>query len=403
MAEEASGLITFEYEPAFARTGREISPIKLPLSLQGPVSFPELTRVDAFQGLPGVLADALPDRFGNALIARYFAQKGTPDAALSPVQKLLYMGVRSLGALEFQPATSIRPRKAEQEPLEIALLVAQARRVVEGHPEKAIPEILRIGASAGGARPKAIILWNRERNEVRSGFAMPRPGDEHWIIKFDGVGELGTPDESPKPFNRTEYAYALMARAAGLEIPQAHLIEERGYAHFMSKRFDRDGDRRIHMHSLGGMHHADYNAPGTFSYEQYIRTMLALNLGYPALEEAFRRAVFNIAAVNQDDHVKNFGFLMDESGEWRLAPAYDLTYARGAGFTRAHQMTLNDKTGGFVREDLLELGASLDIRKDGAPIIDRVNAALDDWERFALEAGVPRDRLRFIASEFRRF
>ena len=402
VAEEGDGTVTFEYAPEFTRSGLEISPFTLPLSLRGPVTFPELTRIEAFQGLPGVLADALPDRFGNAVIARYFAAKGTPDAALSPVQKLLYMGARCLGALEFQPALRFPPRKAEQEPLEIAALVEQARTLVEGKAEVAIPEIMRIGASAGGARPKAIVLWNRERNEVRSDFAEPRPGDEHWIIKFDGVGELGAPDETPKPYNRIEYAYSLMARQAGLDVPETRLIEERGFAHFLSKRFDREEGRRIHLHSLGGMRHVDYNAPGQFSYEQYLRTVLALGLGHPALEEAFRRTVFNIAAVNQDDHVKNFAFLMDDTGAWRLAPAYDVTYARGLGFTRAHQMTLGGKTGRFVREDLLALGGTLGLRKDGADILGEVTAALEEWERFAREAGVHANRVRFIASELRR-
>lgn len=401
IAEEGDGTVTFEYEPGFAGTGFEISPFTLPLSLKGPVSFPELTQIEAFEGSPGVLADALPDRFGSAVIARYFADRGTPEAARSPVQRLLFMGTRSLGALEFHPALRFPSLKAEQEPFEIQALVEQARTLVQGKGEVAIPEIMRIGASAGGARPKAVVLWNRERNEVRSDFAVPDPGDEHWIIKFDGVGELGAPDETPKPYNRIEYAYSLMARSAGLDVPESQLFEERGFTHFLSKRFDREGGRRLHLHSLGGMQHVDYNSPGQFSYERYLRTVLALGLGYPALEEAFRRTVFNIAAVNQDDHVKNFAFLMDESGAWRLAPAYDLTYARGLGATRAHQMSLGGKTGRFVREDLLALGKTMGLRKSGAAILAGVTAALREWERFAEEAGVHANRVRFIASEFR--
>jgi serine/threonine-protein kinase HipA len=401
VAEEENGRITFEYNSEFSGSGLEVSPFTLPLSLRGPVTFPELTRIESFLGLPGVLADALPDRFGNAVIARYFKARGKPQAALSPVQKLLYMGTRSMGALEFQPAVHFRGRKAEQEPLEIARLVAEARKLIEGHPDVAIPEIMRLGASAGGARPKAIILWNRKTDAVRSGIAPPSPGDEHWIIKFDGVGELGAPDETPKPYNRIEYAYSLMARAAGVQVPETRLIEERGLAHFMSRRFDRKGGRKIHMHSLGGLQHVDYNQPGLFSYEEFLRTVLALGLGYPALEEAFRRTVFNIVAVNQDDHVKNFAFLMDEAGAWRLAPAYDLTYARGLGYTRAHQMTLGGKTGRFVRQDLLVLGGAMGIKKDGAAILAEVTGALGEWERFAGEAGVHANRVRFIASEFR--
>jgi serine/threonine-protein kinase HipA len=401
IAEEGDGTVTFEYEPGFTRAGLEISPFTLPLSQKGPVSFPELTRIEAFQGLPGVLADALPDRFGTAVIARDFAERGTKDSAGSPVRKLLYVGSECLGALEFEPALRFPSLAADQEPLAISALVEQARTLVEGRASVAIPEILRIGAPAGGARPKAVILWNQELNEVRPAFVAPRSGDEHWIIKFDGVGELGAPDETPKPYNRIEYAYSLMARSAGLDVPQSQLLEERGYAHFLSRRFDREGERRLHLHSLGGMRHLDYNSRGQFSYEQYLRTVLALGLGYPALEEAFRRTVFNIAAVNQDDHVKNFAFLMDESGAWRLAPAYDLTYARGLGPTRAHQMSLGGKTGRFVREDLLALGKTMGLRKGGAALLEGVIAALREWERFAAEAGVHANRVRFIASEFR--
>ncbi|NOT06692.1 MAG: type II toxin-antitoxin system HipA family toxin [Gemmatimonadales bacterium] len=401
VAEESSGRIAFEYDPAFARGGLEISPLHLPLSLKGPVTFPELARIPSFDGLPGLLADALPDRFGNALIARYFALKGQPAAALSPVQKLLYMGTRSMGALEFRPALRVAATPSEREPLEIAELVADARRVVEGRPEVIVPEIMRIGASAGGARPKAIILWNRATDEVRSGFAKPHPGDEHWMIKFDGVGELDAPDPKPTPYNRIEYAYSQMAREAGLDVPETRLLQERRLGHFMTKRFDREGEGKIHLHSLGGMHHVDYDQPGRFSYEQYLRTALGLGLGYPALEEAFRRAAFNLAAVNQDDHVKNFSFLMDEHGAWRLSPAYDLTFSKGAGYTRRHQMTLGGKTEGFVRDDLLALGGAFGLRKDGADIVDRVVAALGSWERYAREAGVPDDRARAIAAEFR--
>ncbi|MGH7537438.1 MAG: type II toxin-antitoxin system HipA family toxin, partial [Gemmatimonadales bacterium] len=219
VAETDDGQISFEYAPAFARTGLEISPLMLPLSRKGPLTFPELQRLEAFAGLPGVLADALPDRFGNAVITKYFTDRGRPDDALRPVQKLLYVGERAMGALAFRPPMRVE-RAAERESLEIAALVEQARVVVEGRPDAAIPEIMRVGASAGGARPKALILWNRSTNQVRSGFAKPRPGDEQWIIKFDGVGELDAPDPRPSPFNRIEYAYSRLGRDAGVDLPE---------------------------------------------------------------------------------------------------------------------------------------------------------------------------------------
>lgn len=403
VAEQDDGTVVFEYDPAFRRSGLEISPIKLPLSLVGPVSFPELTRVDAFAGLPGVLADSLPDRFGNAIITKYFADQGHPERALSPVQKLLYIGHRAIGALEFRPAIRLGSNAAEQESLEIAQLVKQARQLIEGRIDVAVPQIMRIGASAGGARAKALILWNRKTNEVRSGFVRPHADDEPWLIKFDGVGMLEAPDPSPQPHNRIEYTYSRMAREAGIDMPETHLLEERRLGHFLARRFDRAGAARLHLHSLGGLQHVDYNQPGAFSYEQYLRTVLELNLGYPALEEVFRRIVFNLAAVNQDDHVKNFGFLMDQTGKWRLAPAYDVTYASGHGYTRNHQMTLVGKNTGFTRADVLATGARFGIKQDGAPIITQVREALGHWRDYATEAGVPEDRIHFIENLFRKF
>jgi len=405
LTEDADGVITFEYEPAFAASGIEISPLLLPLARLGPVQFPELRRIPAFAGLPGVLADALPDRFGNAVIAQYFADRGRPADAMSPVQKLLYIGHRAMGALEFEPAVVLPMRAAERESLELALLVEQARRLIEGRTDGALTEILRVGASAGGARAKALVLRNRVTDRVRSGFAAPGPGDEPWLVKFDGVGELGAPDFTARPFNRIEYAYGRLARDAGIEMPEAELLETQdGLAHFAVRRFDRVGERRLHMHSLGGLMHVDYDTPGTFSYEQYFRSVQSIVPPadvYASVEDAFRRAVFNIAAVNQDDHVKNFGFLMDEQGAWRLSPAFDLTFARGTNYTRRHQMSLNGKRDDFARTDILAVGRRLRLARDGADTIDEVRAALARWPQYAAEAGVPKQRIGEIAAAHR--
>lgn len=400
VAEDANGVITFEYSPDFAREGLEISPLKLPVSRLGPISFPDLARLEAFGGLPGVLADALPDRFGNAVITRYFTERGESARALSPVQKLLYVGKRAMGALEFRPPIKLAPTRAEQESLDVARLVEEARRVIEGTPDVAVLEIMRVGASAGGARPKALILWNPRTRVVRSGFATPHVGDQHWIIKFDGVGELNAPDMQPQPHHRIEYAYARVARAAGIEMPETFLLRDGPLAHFMVRRFDRRGRMRLHMHTLGGMQHVDYNQPGLFSYEQYLRTALELDLGYPQLEQAFRRTVFNVAMVNQDDHVKNFAFLMDRAGVWSLAPAYDLTYAKGRGFTRRHQMTLAGKAESMTTKDIVELGGRMSVRKSGKDIVQQVVAARADWKRYAEEAEVPPALADRIQSDF---
>jgi serine/threonine-protein kinase HipA len=400
VAEEPSGQVVFQYDPAFRRSGLEISPRHLPLSLAAPITFPALRHLEAFMGLPGVLADGLPDRFGSALIRQYFAREGAPEKADRPVQRLLYVGRRAMGALEFLPALDVGP--AAEEIIQLKHLVDEARIVVRGRFEVAVPEMMRMGTSAGGARPKALILWNRKTNEVRSGFAAPRDGDESWMLKFDGVGELDAPNPHPQPYTRIEYAYTRMARDAGLATTDVELLPDRRLHHLLVKRFDRDDAGRLHYHSLGGLDHADYNAPGAYSYEQYLLVCRELGLGPAELDEAFRRAVFNVAAVNQDDHVKNFGFLMDRHGRWSLAPAFDLTYAQGAGYTRRHQMTLNGKTDGFTRDDLLVLGRSLGVRKDGALMIDRVLDAVGRWPEFASDAGVPADRTRAIGAAHRR-
>lgn len=401
VAEDSDGGIAFEYSDEFRNSGLEISPRHLSLSRRGPVSFPALQRLDAFQGLPGVLADALPDRFGNEVIRAWFAEQGRTEAAFSPVQRLLYIGRRAMGALEFEPAIALPRTAAIDEAIEVASLVEAARRVVSGHIDVAVPEIMQLGASAGGARPKAVIRWNPGSNEVRSAFAPAEPGDEPWIIKFDGVGELDAPDPASKPWNRIEYAYNRMAAAAGISTPEVHLLEERRLAHFMVRRFDVEGERRLHLHSLGGLDHADFNAPGTYSYEQYLRVILELGLPPAAIEEAFRRMAFNIAAVNQDDHVKNFAFLMGPDGRWDLAPAFDLTYAKGAGFTRLHQLSVGGKRDGFTRADLLAVGEAFGLRGRGAPELDQVLDAVGDWPAHARKARVPTDRIKAISAAHR--
>lgn len=406
VVEDADGVITFEYDEEFRRSALDISPIKLPLATRGPVQFPELRRSEAFLGLPGVLADALPDRFGNAVIRRYFEQRGESDKAMSAVQRLLYVGPRAMGALEFQPSLELPRRPAEQLPLDVADLVAQSRSIIEGKSDVVVAEIMLIGASAGGMRPKAQILWNRKTNTVRSGHARPEPGDEHWLIKFDGVPPLGAditvgrdPGTKPQPFMRIEFAYSIMARTAGLVLPEAHLLHERGYAHFMVRRFDRVDAGRIHQHTLGGLLHADYNLQAAVSYEEYLRTVLRLGLGREAIEEGFRRVVFNVLAVNQDDHVKNLSFLMDGAGKWALSPAYDVTFAKGHGWTRHHQMTVAGKREGIDRADLEKLGRDFGLGRRSAEVIDRVVAALTGWEKAAAEAGVPGSWVRRIREE----
>ncbi len=400
LREEANGRITFEYDPGFRASGLEISPVHLPVELPGPASFPELARKRAFLGLPGVFADALPDAFGNAVIRRYFEQRGRPADAMSPLQRLLYIGDRAMGALEFAPP--VDPGPSTEEALEVRALVDQARRVIAGDASVAVPEILQVGGSAGGARPKALVLWDRARNRVRSGFARPRPGEAPWIIKFDGAtrdpaGPGVRAGGGPGPWGRVEYAYSLMARSAGIEMPETHLLRDRDFAHFMVRRFDRAPDpsrgpfRRLHFHSLGGLQHIDFNDQYVFSYEGWIDTIRAVGLGQEAVNEAFRRMVFAVATVNFDDHVKNHGLLMNPEGRWRLAPAYDVTFAENDAWTRQHQMSVNGRFRDITRRDLLKVGEAFDVPGDGRDVIEEVAEAAREWPRHARAADTPED------------
>ncbi len=401
VAELEDGQIVFEYAPGFRTSGLEISPIHLPLSTRGPVRFDELLRKEAFRGLPGVVADALPDAFGKTVIRAYFTARGEVSKAFSPVQHLLYVGTRAIGALEFQPAETIPSRAAEAEALEIAALVADTRRIIAGDPDVTIPEIYRIGSSAGGMRPKAVVLYNPGQETIRSAFADPAPGDIPSILKFDGVEDeeeaarLG----EPQPFNRVEAAYAHMARAAGLDVVEVTVLEsQEGHAHLVIPRFDAPDAVPLHQHTLGGLLHLDYNDPGASSYEEYLRIMLRLGLPPASLVEGYRRMVFNVLAINQDDHVKNLSFHMDPSGAWSLTPAYDLTFAKGRGWTATHQMRVADKRRDITHDDLEGVGRSFGIRAPSR-IVEEVRQAVARWPEFAREQDVPVGVIRRIQKE----
>ena len=404
LAESEAGRITFEYEPGFRATGLEISPIHLPLDRAGPVEFPELARRPAFLGLPGVFADALPDRFGNEIIKRYFEARGRPADAMSPLQRLLYIGDRAMGALTFHPA--LPSEDSTEEALEVRTLVDQARRIIEGDAPVAVPEIMQVGGSAGGARAKALVLWHRGENRIRSGHARPRPGEEPWLIKFDGVtrdaaGQGMHVDRHPSPWGRIEYTYARMATDAGVEMTETHLLGDGDLGHFMTRRFDRlGGGEKLHMQSLCALAHFDFNAAGAYSYEQALLTIRQLGLSMAAIEEQFRRMVFNILARNQDDHVKNIAFLMDKEGAWSLAPAFDVTYSYNpsGAWTATHQMMVNGKRDQFTVDDLTACAKSANMKRGrAATILDEVRTAVKAWPTFAAEANIPgklRDQIR---------
>jgi serine/threonine-protein kinase HipA len=398
--EDDSDIAAFQYTPAFARSDIEVSPITMPLGEQVH-AFPNLAQA-SFHGLPGLLADSLPDKFGNALIDAWLATQGRTPDSFNAIERLCYTGARGMGALEFTPSTG--PKARETQKVEIDALVRLASDVLshrndlstsfaDEHKAAALRDILRVGTSAGGARAKAVIAWNPETNEVRSGQVAAGNGFSYWILKFDGVtGNKDKELDDPKGYGAIEYAYALMARAAGITMSECRLLEENGRRHFMTQRFDRlEGGAKLHMQSLGALAHYDFNVAGAYSYEQALLVIRQLGLPMEAIEEQFRRMAFNIIARNQDDHVKNIAFLMDKAGNWSLSPAFDVTYSYNpaGAWTAQHQMSMNGKRDGFTLGDFRACAKSASMKRGRAEtIIDEVNAAVVRWPEFAAKADV---------------
>ncbi|MBK8402192.1 MAG: type II toxin-antitoxin system HipA family toxin [Propionivibrio sp.] len=402
--QDGEDVARFEYDAAFAQSGIQIAPIAMPLSRRV-YRFPALSR-PTFHGLPGLLADSLPDKFGNALIDAWLASQGRQADSFNAVERLCYTGERGMGALEFAPA--IGPRAKQTTPIEVGKLVALASEVLthrnnlqasfsaEGG-EDALRDILRVGTSAGGARAKAIIAWNPITNEVRSGQVKAGSGFEYWLLKFDGVsGNKDKELEDPKGYGLIEYAYCLMAQDCGIEMSECRLFEENGRSHFMTRRFDRmvgsAAGEKLHMQSLCALAHYDFNMAGAYSYEQALLVMRQLQLPMQAIEQLFRRMVFNIVARNQDDHVKNIAFLMNKSGEWSLSPAFDMTYSfnPAGAWTASHQMTMNGKRDDFTLEDFNACAKKVSMKRGrAAKIVAEVQATVSKWGSFAEKAGVP--------------
>jgi len=364
----------------------------LALAASGPFVFPSLAEA-TFRRLPGLLADALPDDFGNALIDAWMAREGVASSQITSLDRLAYMGKRGLGALEFKPVRGPKAQ-ARETAIEMAELVESARRAVlcevdsDAHAEAALAQIIQVGSSAGGARAKAAVAWNPLTHEIRAGQFDVKQGFEHWLLKFDGVG----PDERlgvSRDYGRIEYAYHLMARAAGITMSDCRLLEENGRAHFMTKRFDRDGNRKHHLQTLCGLAHIDFRQKATHDVSQVFQVIERLRLGYPSTEEAFRRMAFNVLAANCDDHSKNMSFLLREGGAWELAPAYDLTHAFNPSgeWTYQHLMSVNGKFTGISQDDLMVVAERAGIGT--APrVLEQVKEAVSAWPDFAREAKV---------------
>jgi len=413
----ARELATFEFDREFLERDLDLAPLRMPLATarrgDARFSFRNLAH-DTFRGLPGLLADSLPDNFGNSIINTWLARQGRTPASFSPVERLCYTGSRAMGALEFHPA--VQEAFAESVPVQVADLVRLAQTVaaqrsslagdLTDEATDALLDIIRVGTSAGGGRPKAVIALNDVTDEVRSGQVDAPAGFSHWLLKFDGVRDhqLG----EPAGYGRIEYAYYLMATACGIRMMPCRLLCEDGRAHFMTRRFDRpdhpDGGRKLHLQSLCAMAHYDFNEPAMWSYEQAFQVMRELRLSYRDAEQQYRRLVFNVVARNQDDHTKNIAFLMDQSGQWRLSPAFDVTYAYNpdGAWTARHQMSVNGKREGITLADLLAVAAEMNIRK-AKDIVAEVVAVVGRWPEFAADAGVDEETVARIGRALRLF
>lgn len=403
--DDSRKIANFQYDKNFLNKSWDISPLKMPLVNGDRIySFPELSPLkdsgeDTFKGLPGLLADSLPDKYGNLLIEKWLAQNGRPQNSMNPVEKLCFIGSRGMGALEFEPA--IQKANTNTFSIELSSLVDFAAKILSirkgfetdlnSDEQQAMKEILKIGTSAGGVRPKAVIAFNKKTGEVRSGQTKAPKGFEHWLIKLDGVS--GAQFGESYDWGRVEYAYYLMAKECGLEMMECQLLEENGRAHFLTRRFDREGSNtKHHIQTLCGIQHFDYSNIFGYSYEQVFQTMRLLRLTYPQAEQMFRRMVFNVLATNCDDHTKNFAFRLKQNSKWELAPAYDVCYSYNPENNWVNQQTLsiNGKHKNIRKEDFLTISKANSIKK-GELIIEEINSIVKEWKRFALKANVRKD------------
>ena len=399
---EKTGVASFEYDPKFKKLNWDLAPLKMPISSsKNVITFPELRKdknaeFDTFKGLPGLLADVLPDKYGNQLINMWLAQQGRPQDSMNPVEMLCFIGTRGMGALEFEPTTFKESKRTFS--IEIENLVDIAQKMLSKREafttnlqkveEKAVLEILKIGTSAGGARPKAVIAYNEKTGEVKSGQTRAPSGFEHWLIKLDGVSDVQL--GASKGYGRVEMAYYNMAIACGIEMMPSRLLEENGRAHFMTKRFDREeGDIKHHIQTFCALKHLNYNLVTSFSYEQLFQAMREIKLSYPDAEQMFRRMVLNVISRNCDDHTKNFSFRLKKGGNWELAPAYDVCHAYKPDhrWVSQHALSINGKRTDITKEDLLVIGKSIKNKK-AASIIEEINDTVSQWKKFANDVNV---------------
>jgi serine/threonine-protein kinase HipA len=394
---DSEGVASFQYDPDFLTTNQDLAPFMMPISQGNRVyTFPNLRNNDTFKGLPGLIADTLPDNYGNQLINAWLLKNNRPANSMNPVEQLCFIGERGMGALTFEPTKM--PKQVTNFSLEIDSLVSIAQKVLgqrklfttnlHEDDQQALKDLLKIGTSAGGARPKAIISFNETTGEVKSGQANVDEGFEHWLLKLDGVSDaqFGT----TKGYGRVEMAYYLMAKDCGIDMMECRLLEENGRAHFMTKRFDRTkSGEKHHIQTFCALRHYDFNEVNSFSYEQLFETMRILRLPYPQAEQLYRRMVFNVIAKNCDDHTKNFAFRMKQGEAWELAPAYDICYAYRPGsiWVSQHALSINGKRANFTRNDLISIADSMNIKKPNH-IIDHIIQVVHDWPKYAKRVNI---------------
>lgn len=408
--EEPGGIAAFQYTDSFSSSSIQVAPLMMRLSREV-FSFPGL-RKQSFHGLPGMLADALPDKFGNAVIDAWLAMQGRSAESFDAVERLCYTGQRGMGALEFAPP---QIKIDDSTTVDMPELVELASRILterenfgaslsgsETEKEAAMLDIVRVSSSAGGARAKALIAWNTDTNEIRSGQVKAPKGFTYWLLKFDGVANNKDKElADPSGYGLVEFAYYLMAIAAGLEMTECRILQENGRNHFVTKRFDRtDSGEKLHMQSLCGIAHYDYNLAGAYSYEQAMLIIRRLGLGMEAVKQQFRRMVFNVIARNHDDHTKNIAFLMNRSGDWSLSPAFDVTYSWNSlgEWTNQHQMSINGKRDNFTIEDIQACEKNVGLKRGSSKeIVREIQHVVSRWTEFASEAGISEQKAQEYA------
>jgi serine/threonine-protein kinase HipA len=408
---EQTQVASFEFFPSYISKNIDLAPLTMPISNGANIyTFSDLRAYNeeqnTFKGLPGLLADVLPDKYGNQLINMFLSQNGRPPNSMNPVEQLCFIGTRGMGALEFEPSELKITKRAFN--IELDGLVEAAQKMLGNrvnfetnlaHDEnQAMMDILKIGTSAGGARPKAIIAYNKSTGQVKSGQTLAPKGFDHWLLKLDGVNDAQFGESLG--YGRVEMAYYLMAKAAKIDMMPCELLEENGRAHFMTKRFDRVGNsEKFHVQTFCAMRHFDFNQVGSFSYEQLFQTMRMLGLSYPDAEQMYRRMVFNVLAKNCDDHTKNFAFRLKQGGNWELAPAYDVCYAYRADsqWVSQHALSINGKRKDFTKNDLLIIAKAMSIKKANK-IITEIGLVVQQWPTFAKETGVKNRLMKVISS-----